>query len=392
VLPFQNMSGDSEQEYFADGIVEDIITALSRFKLIFVIARNSSFTYKGKAVDVKQVARELGVRYVLEGSVRRAGNKVRITGQLIEASTGMHLWADHFDGPLEDIFDLQDRVTTSVVAAIAPKVQQAELERSKRKPTGSLQAYDFHLRGIVLYPHRTKESTEEALRFFTRAIDLDPDFAAPYAGAARCYSMRKLLNWMAEPEKETAEGMKLVETSMRLAPDDAWVLGLAGFQTYFLGNDLDGGLELIQRARGLNPNLAILWGGNGFLEICLGNLEVGIQQIERAMRLSPLDPSMSLWDHGIAMAHFAAGRDAEAVLWATKALREIGNENPNTLVLLAGSHAFLGDNEEAEKAVTRLRRARPDWRVSYLPDLRTIRRPEHQRRYIEGLRRAGLPE
>lgn len=392
VLPFQNMSGDPEQEYFADGIVEDIITALSRFKLIFVIARNSSFTYKGKAVDVKQVGRELGVRYVLEGSVRRAGNKVRITGQLIEASTGTHLWADHFDGPLEDIFDLQDRVTASVVAAIAPKVQQAELERSKRKPTESLQAYDLHLRGIVSYPYRTKESNEEALRFFSKAIELDPDFAAPYAGAARCYSMRKLLNWMTEPAKEIAEGMKLVETSIRLAPDDAWVLGLAGFQTYFLGNDLDGGLELLQRARALNPNLAILWGGIGFLEICLGNLDVGIEQIEHAMRLSPLDASMSLWEHGIAMAHFAAGRDAEAVLWATKALRNIGYENPNTLVLLAGSHAFLGNTDEAEKAVARLRRARPDWRVSHLPDLRTVRRTEHQQRYVEGLRRAGLPE
>src|SRR5262249_40182776 len=158
--------------------------------------------YKGKAVDVKQVGRELGVRYVLEGSVRRAGNKVRITGQLIEASTGAHLWADHFDGLLEDVFDLQDRVTARVVAAIAPKVQQAELERSKRKPTDSLQAYDFHLRGVALYPYRTKESTEEALRFFSKAIELDPDFAAPYAGAARCYSWRKLFNFLSDPVKE----------------------------------------------------------------------------------------------------------------------------------------------------------------------------------------------
>ena len=230
------------------------------------------------------------------------------------------------------------------------------------------------------------------MRFFTKAIDLDPDFAAPYAGAARCYSMRKLLNWMTEPVKEIAEGIKLVETSIRLAPDDAWVLGLAGFQTYFLGNDMDGGLELIKRARALNPNLAILWGGTGFLEICLRNLELGVEQIERAMRLSPFDPSMSLWEHGIAMAHFAAGRDAEAILWATKSLRDIGHENPNTLVLLAASHAFLGNNEEAKKALARLCRVRPDWRVSYLPDLRTVRRPEHQVRYVEGLRRAGLPE
>ena len=208
----------------------------------------------------------------------------------------------------------------------------------------------------MLYPYRTKESTEEALRYFTKAIDLDPDFAAPYVGAARCYSMRKLLNWMTEPSKEIAEGMKLVETSIRLAPDDAWVLGLAGFQTYFLGNDLDGGLELIKRAQALNPNLAILWGGSGFLEVCLGNLELGVEQIERAMRLSPLDPSIVYGSAGIAMAHFAAGRNAEAVLWAIKSLRDIGHENPNTLVLLAASHAFLGVTEEAEKALGRLRR------------------------------------
>jgi TolB-like protein/class 3 adenylate cyclase len=392
VLPFHNMSGDPEQEYFADGIVEDIITALSRFKLIFVIARNSSFTYKGKAVDVKQVGRELGVRYVLEGSVRRAGNKVRITGQLIEASTGMHLWADHFDGPLEDIFDLQDRVTASVVSAIAPKVQQAELERSKRKPTESLQAYDFHLRGIVLYPHRTRESTEEALRFFSKAIELDADFAAPYAAAARCYSARKLFNWMAEPVNEVAEAMRLVETSLKLAPDDAFVLGLAGFQTFYLTGDLDGGLELIKRARALNPNLAILWGGSGFIEICLGNLEVGVEQTEHAMRLSPLDPSMSLWEHGIAMAHFLAGRDRETAFWATKSLRDMGQDTPNTLALLAASNAFLGNTEEAGKAIARLRRVKPDWRVSYLPDLNVIRRLEHRERFVEGLRKAGLPE
>jgi tetratricopeptide (TPR) repeat protein len=244
----------------------------------------------------------------------------------------------------------------------------------------------------VFYPHRTKESTEQALRFFKKAIELDPDFAAPYAGAARCYSGRKLFNWMDEPAKEIAEGMRLVEASLTLAPDDAWVLGLAGFQTYFLGRDLDRGRELLERARTLNPNLAILWGGIGFLEVCLGDLEVGVEHIERAMRLSPLDPSMSLWEHGIALAHFLAGRDSEAVLWATKSLQEIAQETPNTLVLLAGSHAFLGNTEEAEKAVARLRRVRPDWRVSYLPDLRDVRRVEHRERFVEGLRKAGLPE
>ena len=177
VLPFQNMSGDPEQEYFADGMVEDIITALSRMRWLFVIARNSSFTYKGRAVDVKQVGRELGVRYVLEGSVRKAANRVRITGQLIDASTGAHLWADRFDGALEDIFDLQDQVTTSVVGAIAPKLEQAEIERAKRKPTESLDAYDYFLRGMASFYQRTKEANSEALRLFYRAIELDPEFS-----------------------------------------------------------------------------------------------------------------------------------------------------------------------------------------------------------------------
>jgi TolB-like protein len=192
VLPFQNMSGDPEQDYFADGIVEEIITALSRFRQLFVIARNSSFTYKGRSVDVKQVGRELGVRYVLEGSVRKAGNRVRITGQLIDASSGGHLWADRFDGDLEDIFDLQDKITGSVVGAIAPKIEQSEIERAKRKPTGDLVAYDYYLRAIAsLYPW-TRESNDEALRLFYRAVELDPDFASAYGWAFAMWTVRQM--------------------------------------------------------------------------------------------------------------------------------------------------------------------------------------------------------
>jgi len=265
VLPFQNMSGDPEQEYFADGMVEDIITALSRFKLLFVIARNSSFTYKGKLIDIKQVGRELGVRYVLEGSVRRAGSKVRITGQLIDASTGTHLWADHFDGILEDIFDLQDRVTGSVVSAIAPKVQQAELERSTRKPTESLDAYDYYLRGVALYPKPTKEDIEEALRLFSKAIELDPNFAAPYAAATRCYSTRRAFGWETDLAWETEETRRLIQRATTLGWDDAFVLGLCGFQTFYVLGDVEGGAALLERARILNPNLAILWGGAGLI-------------------------------------------------------------------------------------------------------------------------------
>jgi TolB-like protein/class 3 adenylate cyclase/tetratricopeptide (TPR) repeat protein len=390
VLPFQNMSGDPEQEYFADGMVEDIITALSRFKLLFVIARNSSFTYKGKSIDIKQVGRELGVRYVLEGSVRRAGNKVRITGQLVDASTAAHLWADHFDGILEDIFDLQDRVTGSVVAAIAPKVQQAELERSTRKPTESLGAYDYYLRGLALYPMPTKESTEEALRLFSQAIALDPNFAAPYAAATRCYSTRKAYGWVTDPAAETAETNRLIQRAIKLGTDDAFVLGLSGFQTFYVLGDVEGGAALIERARALNSNLAILWGGAGLINVCLGQAEIGIAQLAHAMRLSPLDPSMALWHQGIALGHFYEGRDDEAVLSATIALREGGHLI--TAAILAASHAFLGHIDEAKKAVAYLQSIAPNWRLSNLPDLRLARREKDRARYIEGLRRAGMPE
>jgi TolB-like protein len=203
VLSFQNMSGDREQEYFADGVVEEIITAMSRMRWLFVIARNSSFTYKGRAVDVKQVGRELGVRYVLEGSVRRAANRVRITGQLIDASTGAHLWADCFEGNLEDIFSLQDQITMSVVGAIAPKLEQAEIERAKRKPTESLDAYDYFLRGMAALHQGTKDANNEALRLFYKAIELDPEFASAYGMAAYCYVWRKSNGWMVDPERET---------------------------------------------------------------------------------------------------------------------------------------------------------------------------------------------
>ena len=244
MLPFNNMSADPEQEYFADGIAEDIITALSRVHWLFVIARNSSFTYKGRRADVKQVGRELGVRYVLEGSVRKAANRVRITGQLIDASTGMHLWADRFDGELEDIFDLHDQVTTSVVGAIAPRLEQAEILRSKRKPTESLDAYDHYLRGIANV-HAvfggTKEAVSDALRLFYGAIELDPDFASAYGMAAWCYVLRKNYGWMTDNAQEIAEVERLARQAARLAKEDAVALYTGGFALARIVGYLDAG-------------------------------------------------------------------------------------------------------------------------------------------------------
>lgn len=219
VLPFQNLSGDPEQDYFADGIVEDIITALSRLRWLFVIARNSSFTYKGRAVDARGVGQELGVRYVLEGSVRKCGNKIRITGQLIDACSGTHLWAERFEGLLDDIFELQDQVAESVVGAIAPQLERAEIERAKRKPTDSLDAYDYYLRGTAKLHIGTREAIEQSLALFYRAIELDPEFASAYGMAAWCHFWRKLNGWMTDRPREIAEGARLARMGVELGRD-----------------------------------------------------------------------------------------------------------------------------------------------------------------------------
>src|SRR5262245_52341238 len=259
VLPFQNMSGDVEQEYFADGIVEEIITALSRMRSLFVIARNSSFAYKDRSVDAKQVGRELGVRYLLEGSVRKSGNRVRITGQLIDTGTGAHLWAERFDGQLEDIFDLQDQVTATVVTVIAPKLVGAEIERAQRKRTESLDAYDYYLRGEASSRPWTREANAEALRLYCKAIELDPNFAAAYGRAAFCYVQRKARGWLTNRDQEIAEGARLAKRAVRLGGDDAVALCWGGYALAYLVHDLDAGTTFIDRALALNPNDHAAW-------------------------------------------------------------------------------------------------------------------------------------
>ena len=394
VLPFNNMSADPEQEYFADGIVEDIITALSRVHWLFVIARNSSFTYKGRAVDVKQVGRELGVRYVLEGSVRKAANRVRITGQLINASTGMHLWADRFEGGLEDIFDLQDQVTTSVVGTIAPKLEQAEIVRAKHKPTESLDAYDYYLRGIASI-HAvfggTKEAVSEALRLFYGAIELDRDFASAYGMAAWCYVLRKNYGWMTDDAQEIAEVERLARQAARLAKDDAVALYTGGFALARIVGYLDAGAALIDRSLSLDPNLAAAWHLSGWVRIYLGEPELAIEHMSRAMRLNPLDPLIFGMQNGTAAAHFLASRYDEASSWAEKALRAHSNYLP-AMRMAAASHALAGRLAEAQKAMARMRQIDPELRGSNLTDLVPFRGPEDFARYAEGLQRAGLPE
>ncbi|HEX9904151.1 MAG TPA: adenylate/guanylate cyclase domain-containing protein [Propylenella sp.] len=391
VLPFQNMSGDPEQEYFADGMVEDITTALARARWLFVIARNSSFTYKGRAVSVKQIGRELGVRYVLEGSVRKAGNRVRITGQLIDASTGAHLWADRFDGELADIFELQDQVTACVVGAIAPKLEQAEIERAKRKPTESLDAYDNFLRGMAAFHQFSKTANEEALTFFFRAIELDPDFASAYGMAARCYLQRKGFGWVGDREREIAETRRLAERAADLGRDDAVALCNAGFALVIVAGELDDGTALIDRSLELNPNLAWTWLFSALTKALDGKPETAIEHAARAMRLSPQDPQKFGMRIAMAEGHFVAGRYEEALSWAEAAVREQPNFFVGTCVAAAGA-ALAGRQAEAEKAMTRLRQLNPALRMSNLRDLLPFRRPEDFDRWAEGLRKAGLPE
>src|SRR6202140_1170200 len=262
VLPFQNMSGDPEQEYFADGMVEDIITALSRFKSLFVIARNSSFTYKGKAVDIKQVGRELGVRYVLEGSVRKAGNRVRITGQLIEATTGRHLWADKFDGALEDVFGLQDQITTSVVGLIAPTLERAEIERTKQKPTDRLDSYDFYLRGMALA--NRMRSLPEAREFFKKAIERDPEYGAAYAMASWTLMMQQSISGVPLSAEMRSEGIRLAHVGSGVGGGEAFALPRSGHVPTYLGHEYHRAASMVEQAVALSPDLAIPWKARGW--------------------------------------------------------------------------------------------------------------------------------
>jgi TolB-like protein len=394
VLPFQNMSGDPEQEYFADGVVEEIITTLSRFRSLFVIARNSSFTYKGRSVDVKQIGRELGVSFVLEGSVRRSADRVRITAQLIDASTGAHLWADRFDGALEDIFDLQDQIARQVVGLLVPKLEHSAIERAKRKPTESLGAYEYYLRGTAaIYRFTIREANVEALQMFKRAIELDPEFASAYGMAAYCYVKDRTNRWPTDDlARDIAEADRLARHAIRLGSDDALALATSAGALAYVVRDLDAGAACIEQALAVNPNM--MWASYfaGFIKSWMGEPEAAVAHLMYAMRLSPVDPLMPLMQVATAHAHFFAGRYTEASSWANAALRGTPKLLP-ALRIGASADAFAGQLEPARKAVARLLQINPGERVSNLEAIYgPYRRQDDAWRYGEGLRRAGLPE
>jgi TolB-like protein len=388
VLPFANMTGDPEQEYFADGITEDLTTALSHLRWFSVIARNSAFTYKARAVDVRQVGRELGVRYVLAGSVRKAGGRVRITAQLCEAETGCQVWAERFDGEIADIFALQDQVTEAVAGAIEPSLREIEIERIRTRPTESLGAYDLYLRSLP-HRHATREGNDEALRLLRRAITLGPGFAAAKGALAGQVVLRVTQGWAEEGDIEEAARLarELTEAG---AVDDPTALAWAAHAITFLGRDYEGGLAASNRARRLAPNSGPVLYLGAWSHLYLGDWQTAVAWTERAMRLSPVDPGMAYFTAALGAAHFVGERYEEAAAWVRCAI----HDHPGYLVahrLLAASLAQLGRLEEARAAIPALLAVAPGYTVTAAVAHSAFRSPTRER-YVEGLRRAGLPE
>jgi adenylate cyclase len=386
VLPFANMSGDPEQEYFADGMVEEIITALSRFKWLFVIARNSSFTFKGKAVDIKEVGRRLGVHYVLEGSVRKAAGKVRIIGQLIDAVTGAHLWGDRFERDLTDIFALQDEVTIAVVSAIEPKMLQTEIEMATRRRPENLTAYDFYLRAMPQFYLATREGFAEAIRLAHRALELDPRFGSVAALAGVCHMLNVVLGYSNDPQFDRKEAVRLARLALSIDDSDPDTLARASTISAFMVGDSEAEIEMADRAVALNPNSWLAWTGRGHVYRIAGLPEEAIRSFERAIRMSPVDPRLYLALTGIGQALIELRRFDEAIVVLKKSLRQ--NLYLATYLWLASAFAHLGRDAEAHDAAARVLEIDPAFTISAL----IARVPKNVKLFIEGLRKAGLPE
>jgi adenylate cyclase len=389
VLPFTNMSGDPEQDYFADGMAEEIIAALSRFRSLFVIARNSTFTYKGKAIDVRQVSRELGVRYVLEGSVRKAADRLRIVAQLIDATTGSHIWTERYDGSLADIFDLQDRVTEAIVGALEPTLTLSEIERAKRKRPDSLDAYDCVMRALPAVWSQEPETTAEGLRLAEQAMVLDPTYALPKALAAWCYAQRVTYMRTPVPAEDRVMAVKLAQEAASLDSNDPLVLTVLS-AAYALVGQLDLGLTTIRKALALDPNSAWAWLRSGFLHNFTSQPDVAIEHFQRCIRLSPLDPMHFNAVLGIGGSYFAKGQYDEAAKWVEQAL----HEKPNATWayrLLTTAYANAGHLEKARQAAAKFMAAFPGMTVSRAIDA-TPGDANFLRHYVQGLRDAGVPE
>jgi adenylate cyclase len=393
VLPFANLSGDPEQEYFVDGMVEEITTAIARLPWLFVIARNSSFAYKGKSPDLRQVGRELGVRYVLEGSVRKAGNRVRITGQLIDAATGAHIWADRFDAALDDIFALQDQVASSVVGAIEPKLRQSEIERAVRKPTESLDAYDLYLRALAALHKITEGSVRQAVELSKQALAIDLYYAPAAALIGWCLIGQSVQGWESGLEVERSEAVRLARLAIETGKDDPDALFMAANTLSWFAGDHATAAGALDRALLLNPNCAQAWAVRGFVLFRQNQPEPALDAFHHALRLSPLDPLGFTTTSGIAAAHLAAGRYDAAVEWADRSSREfLRFRPPIRYKVIALDH--LGRVAEARAALERELELDPGltiaafkagaYAASLAPELLAV--------FVEGYRKAGLQE
>jgi len=381
VLPFQNMSGDPEQDYFADGMVEEIITALSRIRWLFVIARNSSFTYKGQAVDVKQVGRELGVCYVLEGSVRKTQNRVRISAQLIDAGSGAHLWADRFEGSLEDVFQLQDNVALSVAGVIEPALQAAETACAATRPATDLTAYDLYLRAYATHLSAGPQSGG-ALCLVEQAIERDPHYGPALALAAVCRGNLYRHGRSEDPEEDRRKAAVFARRALQVAGDDPRVLADAAYALAFLGEDIGAMIALVDRALALNPSFARGWYISGGLRLLAGQLDVAIEHAENSLRLSPRERVG--WAHYIIGAtHFFSGRFEEAVQKFLLAMQEDPSDT-GSYRILAASYAHMGRLKEAREVIARLRAITP----KIMPNVRLLRNRDHRELYLSGVRMA----
>ena len=387
VLPFENMSGDPEQEYFADGMVEEIITALSRFKSLFVIARHSSFIFKGQAVNIREVGRRLGVRYVLEGSVRKASGKVRITAQLIDAITGAHLWADRFERDMADVFALQDEITAAVVSAIEPKMLQTEIAMATRRRPENLTAYDLYLRAMQHHYLMTREGFAEAIRLARRALELDPRFGAVATLGAICHMQNVVLGYVDDPEFDRGEAVRLVRLGLSIDDSDPDTLAKASVISAFMVGDSEAEIEMADRAVALNPNSWTTWNGRGWVYIYAGLPEEAIRSFERAICLSPVEPRLSTTLIGIGQSLIELRRFDEAIDTLKKALRQ-NTSNSGTYRCLASAFAHLGRDAEAHAAAARVLEMDPGFTISAL----IARVPKNSNLFLEGLRKAGLPE
>jgi TolB-like protein/class 3 adenylate cyclase len=382
VLPFANMSGDPEQEYFADGMVEEIITALSRIRWLFVIARNSTFTFKGQPVDVKQVGRELGVRYALEGSVRKAGQRVRITGQLIDAVTGTHLWADRFDGSLEDVFELQDRIAISVAGVIEPTLQAAEIRRSTARPTHDLTAYDLYLQALPHWGSFGKDRILRALDLLGQAIERDPHYGPALASAAYCHQMLAANDWVDDLETNSRKSTDLARQALQFAPDDPDALAFAGFALGYFGEDINVGIGLIERSLTLNPSCARGWWCSGVLRNYAGQPDLAIEHFKNSLRLSPRNRTSP--GPGLGAAHFFGRRFGEAAALLLASLEQAPTF-VMTYRLLASCYAHMGRLDDAREIVKRLRGITS----IVVPKVIPYRNPEYGELFLSGLRLAA---